>query len=257
MIKIKKNRGSTTVMLIAFIVSTLLTSILGARQVERLTTTPTWVAGGNMSVGQVITAGMLKQERVSSDSNAVVDPRQLVGKILRNAKAKDEPFYQGDLSKSQKTWLADLVPEGRVLYTLTPKDGAIPHTQLRNGDRIDVLVKGRYGVRTVARDVLLMGALNNRNASAATQKGRSSITALAKSPTKANQAGATALVIAVAPQDVYPLASIGERESVSLVLHGQTEVSRGDLLEIDPAVTSRRQVEVFDGLSRRQVTVRN
>jgi hypothetical protein len=259
MFTFKRSKGGMSAMIGAFVVSTLLTSVLGLRQVERFTTTTSWVAKGDIAVGQVINAAMLTQDRVSDDliSSIVTEPRSLLGKTLRASKKKGEPFYPADLGQPDKTWLADIVPEGRVLYTLTPREGGIPHSHLRNGDYIDVLVKTRRGVRTLARDVLLMGALNDKAANVPEARGRSLITALAAAPApKDDGRNGTPLLIAVYPQDIYPLASIGDNDAVTLVLHGQTEVALGEKLDIDPVTVARRQVEVYNGLARRNVMIK-
>ena len=144
-----------------------------------------------------------------------------------------------------------------MLYTLTPKKTAIPHSQIRYGDRLDILVSGRRGVRTVASDVLLMGALEQRNGGQATAKGRGMLTALAAQP--GNKAGADEgipLVLAVSPDDIYPLAGIGSNETVTIVLHGEQEIAKGELLKIKPAAT-HRQVELVTGLERSKAVVRN
>ena len=166
-------------------------------------------------------------------------------------------YCNNDLTTAPKSWLAAKVPEGRVLYTLTPKNTAIPHSQIRYGDRLDILARGRRGVRTVASNVLLMGALSQNNGANAPAKGRGLLTALASQPggSKGDDGG-TPLVLAVLPNDVYPLAGIGSNEEVTIVLHGEAELVKGELLKIAPSAT-HRQIEIVSGLKRSQKVVRN
>ncbi|MBS7725357.1 hypothetical protein I0E51_13165 [Pseudomonas lalucatii] len=70
----------------------------------------------------------------------------------------------------------------------------------------------------MARDARLIGALAQRTPSADAPTGLGSL-ALPPQARDKPVAG-TPLVIAIAPEEVYPLASIGPREKVTIVLHG-------------------------------------
>ncbi|MFT4919277.1 MAG: hypothetical protein ACI8RU_001896, partial [Zhongshania aliphaticivorans] len=63
------------------------------------------------------------------------------------------------------------------------------------------------------------------------------------------------LVVAVYPDDVYPLASIGSNDKVSLVLHGSRDLADGQPLRVR-AVPTHRSIEVVSGLSRSRVNIR-
>ncbi len=255
--KHKRMSGSASALVAVFVITGILVLVLGARQVYRLTTTNTWVASSDLEAGHVITPESIKRAR-SGDDGGIDDPRALLGKQLQVDKEKGDVFRSADLTTAPKSWLAAKVPEGRVLYTLAPKKTAIPHNQIRYGDRLDILVRGSRGVRTVARDVLLMGALNENNRAAAAPKGRGMLTALAAQGSKKSgeENQGPPLVLAVLPDHIYPLAGIGPNEEVTIVLHGETEVTEGKLLNISPAPT-HRQVEVVSGLERSQAVVRN
>ncbi len=89
----------------------------------------------------------------------VEDARALVRALLKVDKGRGQAFHPADLATPGKSSWAQTVPDGRALYTLTPRDPTIPFTQLRLGDRLDVLARGPTQVRMVARDVILSGAL--------------------------------------------------------------------------------------------------
>ena len=240
-------------MVAVFVICGILVLVLGSRQIYRLSTSPAWVASSDLEAGQVIGPENLKRAR-SGDDGGIEDPRALLGKLLQVDKEKGEVFRPTELSTPPKGWLAAKVPEGRVLYTLTPKSSAIPHNQIRYGDRIDVLVRGAGGVRMVARNALLMGALSPKGQRAAQAKGRGLLTALAAPAGKSSKSDdRIPLILAVAPNDVYPLASVGSGEEVTLVLHGEKEVKEGELLAINSTL---RQIEVVNGLERSRTSIR-
>lgn len=253
----KRTKGGATILIMTVVISGALTSILGVRQMQRVSTEPQWVASVDLKKGEVIKPQQLTEVRGKSDSLIVDTSAQLVGKILVGDKLAGKPFYMTDLQEPPRSWLAQKVPEGRVLYTLVPHNDTIPHTLLRNGDRFDVLVTGRRGVRTVAQDVQLIGALAQEGAKSE-EKGRTLITRLtsrsAESKGSDNNVKAP-LIIAVKPEEVYPLANIAPDDTVSLVLHGETEVREGELLNINPLSASRHQIEVFSGQERKQVFI--
>ncbi|WP_373084961.1 hypothetical protein, partial [Zhongshania sp.] len=222
----------------------------------RMTTEPGWVAGGDIAAGAVIMPNMLKEARVSDGANVMSDPRSLFGKRLKIAKKEGDTFKPGDVVAAQKRkTLAQAIPEGRVLYTLIPNAGGIPHTQLTGGDRLDVLVTGRGGVRTVARDVRLIGVMGG-GAKAQGPGDGGAVGMLKQKPKDKSGSGAgVSLVVAVYPDDVYPLASIGSSDKVSLVLHGSRDLADGKPLTVR-AVPTHRSIEVVSGLSRSRVNVR-
>ncbi len=250
----RKLTGSATGSLILFFASSMLASVLGLRQVDRMTTEPGWVAGGDIAAGAVIMPNMLKEARISDGANVMSDPRSLFGKRLKIAKKEGDTFKPDDVvaAPARKT-LAQAIPEGRVLYTLIPNAGGIPHSQLTGGDRLDVLVTGRGGVRTVARDVRLIGVMGGAKSQAPADGG--AIAMLKQKPKDKSGSTGVALVVAVYPDDVYPLASIGSNDKVSLVLHGSRDTADGKPLTVR-AVPTHRAIEVVSGLSRSRVNVR-
>ncbi|EIF43855.1 hypothetical protein DOK_06372 [gamma proteobacterium BDW918] len=252
----RKLTGSATASLVLFFASSMLASVLGLRQVDRMTTEPGWVAGGDIAAGAVIMPNMLKEARISDGANVMSDPRSLFGKRLKIAKKEGDTFKPEDIAPApaRKT-LAQAIPEGRVLYTLIPNAGGIPHSQLTGGDRLDVLVTGRGGVRTVARDVRLIGVMDGSAKSQAAADGGPISMLKQKPKNKSGSRTGVSLVVAVYPDDVYPLASIGSNDKVSLVLHGSRDLADGQPLRVR-AVPTHRSVEVVSGLSRSKVHIR-
>lgn len=255
--KIKRTKGITSVTLAVFIAAGIMVTVLGVRQINRMTTNEAWVTATPLKVGQVVTKDVLKRGRISKDETGIADPRSVLGRPLVVAKAKGEPIRESDLGTPSRSWLAQKVPAGRVLYTLTPKATSLPHSQLRNGDRLDVLAKGPAGVRTVAMDVLLVGALVPRSNGHAQASGRGLITSLASLPGQKSTPinSGVPLVLAVEPEFVYPLAAIGTKEEVSLVLHGQQEAVDGKSLDIRPE-PKLRHVQVINGVDSSNAVVR-
>lgn len=246
----RKLTGSTTAAISMFLISGVLASVLGARQFERFTTHEVIGVNGNWPTGTQIDGAMLRKVRVNNEVSGIKDPRLVLGKQLDRPKRDGEIIRPAELKRPIKSWLAQQVPEGKVLYTLSPKLGSIPHNQLRNGDSFDVIATGRRGVRTIARDVRLVGVLSGKTAAAAT----AAISGFGAGSSAPRQRGDSSLVVAVAPEYIYPLASIGQNDNVSIVLHGAYDEQADNRPTIDPRPT-QRQVEVVSGLSRKMVSV--
>ena len=244
--------GRASALVAIFIIATLLVLVLATRQVYRLSTSPVWLASNDLEIGHIISPQSLVRGR-SGEEGGVENPRALLGKQLEVAKKKGELIRAFDLTTAPKSWLAAKVPEGRVLYTLTPKQTTIPHSQIRFGDRLDIVVKGSQGVRTVATNTLLMGAVTSGNGNGGRAAPGGLMASLAPPSDDSKGHGGTPLVFAVLPTDVYSLAGIGSNEVVTLVLHGEAEAATGERLNI----ASHRQVEVVSGLERSRKVVRN
>ncbi|WP_298189901.1 hypothetical protein [uncultured Pseudomonas sp.] len=249
----RKYSGSTTAAMATFLVSGVLVSVLGVRQVERHTTHEVWGINGNWPVGTLIRPEILRKVRIDNDELGVSNQRLLLGKQLAQSKKDGQPIQPAELRTPVKTWLAQQIPDNKVLYTFAPNKGSIPFSQLRNGDRFDVLVTGKGGVRTVARDATLIGALAKPSAKPTAAAG---LSGLALPPLARDQAAErTSLVIAIDPEEVYPLAHVGRNERVSIVLHSSILDIDGERHSIEPEPT-HRQVELLSGLKRSTVTIK-
>lgn len=258
----RKTKGSVTASIALFVTSGMLASFLGLRQYERATTVQTWVSNIPLEAGQVITGNLLERVRLDEDEAGIMNTDQLLGKRLRVSKAAGEAFRPGELEvqqrKIQKDSLSKHVPTGRVLFSLAlSKASELPLSQLNAGDRLDVLVRGRRGVRTAATDVRLIGIMKPRRPGAR-ENSREGVAGLLpqQSPRKAGGPKQSTLILAVAPGDVYPLAHIGTTESVRLVLHSAMDVAAGNPVSVTPE-QRKRSVEVVFGLSRSSVLVSN
>jgi len=246
----RKWRGSTIAGFVIFIISGLSASVLGVRQFERHTTHEVIAINSDLNSGTRINQTMLSKVRVDNAVKGIKDPAFMLGKYLSNDKKKGETIQRSDLKKPAQSWLAQQIPQGKVLYTLKPKPGSIPHTQLRNGDYFDVLVSSSRGVRTVARSVLLVGAMSDN-----ANKNNQTKNALSASVNpKKNKQQPLFLVVAVSPGEVYDLARIGAKEAVSLVLHGVKSETIGKRLSMVSKQT-HRQVELISGPNRRMVKI--
>lgn len=256
----RKTKGSATASIILFVTSGLMASVLGLRQYDRATSTQAWVTSLALPAGAVISADTLTRERVPKSTAGIENPRQLIGQQLKVSKAAGETIQAGDIAprvKASSRTLAQHVPEGRVLYSLPlGADTTTPLTQLHAGDRLDVLVRNRQGVRTAATDVRLIGVMRPRRSGSPTvDDGK--ITSLLPQRSARDTAlnGVTTLVLAVHPEHVYPLAHIATSDAVSLVIHSAVDVASGRQVSVTPA-RAERPIEVVEGLQRSTVYVK-
>lgn len=251
----RKLTGSTTVAIALFVTSGMLASLLGARQLDRISTVPSLVLSSDILPGQVITSKLIKQGQVNYDTGlqGVQNPRVLIGKTLAVKKRAGEAIYPEDLARVKKVPLSHAIPEGRVLFSLKQPQTGIPVSQLNKGDRLDIIVRSRNNVRTVATDVQLIGVLKSKSPTVKKSNDEGVMNLL-----KTNQASSSSsasLVMAVKPGDVYPLASISTRDSVSLVLHSALDIANGKQHYLG-RISTHRNVEVISGLARNTVSVK-
>lgn len=256
----RKSRGERLVLAAVIVVSLSLLGVLGQRQYVRATTQEAWVAAKDLPAGYVVTRADLALGRVngSKPEGMVGQIDKIVGRRLAVDKPEGAAFSSADFVPEERPWLAAMVPEGRVIFTMVPDRHLLPYSrQLRGGDRFDILMTARGGqVHPLAFDVILLGMLHDPQGARAEPRGRGLLTALASSsPSDDTSAAAEShlLVLAVKPEHVLPLASAqGAQGRISFVVHGQNEVREGKRLAVVP---SKRSVEIFAGLDRSRVTV--
>lgn len=250
-----KLTGSATGAMLLFAVSGMLASVLGVRQYDKLGTETAWTLGVDMTPGQVITPELLKQQRIDQSDivGTIQNPRQLMGQTLQVGKAAGSAVYAKDLKVAERKSLSYAIPAGRVLYTLDHIQKGLPYEQLGDGDRFDVVVRGRGGVRTVARDVQLIGINRTADAKAVDQGIKDMLMPRDK---KAKSGPSVSLVVAVRPSDVYPLASISAADSVTMIFHSAYDLAQGTQHNIDPKQRFR-QVELVAGVQRSNIRVFN
>lgn len=255
----RKSSGSITASTVLFVASGLMASVLGLRQYDRMSTDIAWVTSAAMSAGQTIEAQSLTRSRVKQGEVGIDNPGAAIGKRLVVDKGAGQPIRKNDLaavSRQQARTLAQFIPEGRVVVSLPlPNQSTIPLTQLSGGDRLDVLVRARGGVRTAATDVRLIGISRPRvtGLNAGTDEKITSLLPQRSRDSK-SASGKTTLVLAVSPADVYPLAHIGATDSIALVLHSARDVAAGNTISVTPR-RAERPVEVVAGLDRSTVFV--
>lgn len=250
-----KFTGSTTVAVMLFVTSGMLASMLGIRQMEKLSQVTAVVVSSDIISGQVITADMLSTRKVheNATTGSIQNPRNLIGKRVSVDKKAGEAIFPKEVKKVKAVSISQSVPEGRVLFTLKQPQGGIPFSQLHQGDRLDILARGKGAVRVVARDVQLIGIIKSSNSSDQ-QKGMMDLLKPGATNVKSGLSGVS-LVMAVRPGDVYPLASLGGQELVSLVLHSAHDVAKGKQ-QLISMVKTHREIEVVSGVTRNTVKVR-
>ena len=252
----RKSTGSTTVAIALFVTSGMLASLLGVRQLDSVSTVPSLVLSSDILPGQVITSKLIKQGQIDDDSGllqGVQNPRALIGRTLSIKKSAGEAIYPEDLTRVKKVPLSHAIPQGRVLFSLNQPQSGIPVSQLHQGDRLDIIVRTRSGVRTVATDVQLIGVLKDKAKKPAGKKGDGVMSLL--NTEQGAVSDKASLVMAVKPDDVYPLASISSRDVVSLVLHSALDTANGEQHYLG-RVSTHRNVEVISGLARNTIKVK-
>ena len=248
----RKLTGSTSIAITLFVTSGMLASVLGVRQIDRMSTVQAIVISQPIAAGQQIKPVNLHKAAIDANDLAgtIQDPKLLIGKVLTVSKRAGDTILPDEVTSAKRISLSQVVPEGKVLFTLKQPQSGIPFSKLNHGDRFDILAKGRGTVRTVARNVQLIGIIRPDPASAAKQTKTSQLT-----NTGSTSGSALSMVMAVDPNDVYPLASIGSNEVVSIVLHSAYDVANGTqpLLGM---VATHRVVAVYAGTTRKTVRIK-
>ncbi len=241
------------------IVAIVLVGILALRQVHRLTAESMWVADAALAPGTRIGPGhlrLVRERKQAVPRDAIAGREAIEGQVLYQPKAAGRPFFPRDFVRPAKpvpTPLSTLVPEGRVLTTLEISQTSVPYPQLRMGDRLEVVAVDDSNARVVASNAFLIGSLSPgvRPAPAA-KKSRLGIEA--SPPVRQKRgAGGLALILALLPEDVLPVAEAqGSEASITVVLHGRHEVEEGELLDLDAG--GPRVVELLVGDRREEVS---
>jgi len=245
-----------------------LVGLLGYRQLDRVLAPRknVLVLTENITPGEQIRPEhiVLSSMRSNQMSEAVlIDPGTAIGRTLARPKRAGEPLYPSDFARAQvapKIPLATIVPDGRVVTTLTLTNLTIPYRELQAGDRVDVLAagKGPAGTRTsvvVVRDAYVLGYLAPP-ATPSTNGGRGRLMGLlGANPSSQNKPSPPGLMLAVLPKDVLPLAEIdGSGARISLALHNRETVKDGSMLTVQ-RIPYPRSIDVISGSNRESVKV--
>lgn len=238
----------------------LLVAILGFRQVQRWLTPQqeVWVAAADLPAGATLGGDNLKKLKLDQSAlpkGAVLDARALAGRELARPKQEGQPFTRDDFAGTEReaAAIAEMVPEGRVLTTIRVPKALVPYKNLKNGDRIDVVVTSARGddARVVARDAYVVGTMFNRTPAQPAQA-RTGLAALVPPPQAPRAPATVGLLLALHPEDAMPLSeATGGRDALRVILHGKTEVASGQLLEI-PVETP---IEFIAGSKKTELTV--
>lgn len=229
-------RGQTVVRAVLLVAAVLVIGVLLYRQLSRFTSerVPVWVTAADLKAGQVVTSGLMRRVEMAPPKGAFVDPNAVQGRTLKAAKLAGQPFYPADLEpRPVPPALATTIPAGRLLATVKVASMDMPTDSLRNGDRLDIIQAGPKGTLMVAHDAYMMG---NLRATPAKSEGNRLLGVDLTPPDQTKQTGAAeALVLAVFPEDVFPLATAEASGSkMKIVLHSDIEVKSGILLTPDP-----------------------
>ncbi|MDC9565545.1 MULTISPECIES: hypothetical protein [unclassified Pseudoalteromonas] len=252
--KSKNNKGATTAALTLLITSGMLASALGIRQVNKQDLVTAWVVNKNMSAGQVVSVHDIAQKDVNPSNYtnmalSIQNPRAFIGKQLATNKMGEQPLFETDFMQVKSQNLSEAIPAGRVLYTLKLNTLDIPLSRVHKGDRLDIVAKTNRLVRTVARDVQLIGISKGPGSKA--QKNGVMDSLAQKEP--ATSAGVS-LVLAVLPKDVYSLAAIDTQDKVSIIVHSAYDIEQGRFQNFSQLQTSRT-IQVVKGVKNQAVYV--
>jgi hypothetical protein len=225
---------------------------LAERQYARFSTQEVWGAAHELSIGHTVTAADIQRIKVDNSSAqlSIADPRSIIGRKLATAKTTGDIINQGDLAVPQKLGMTDVVPEGRVAYTLTLDAQLLAYSrELRTGDSFDILATSGGRVTTLATDVILLAALVDQ-AREPTQSAEASLLSAAVSVANpADAGGENLLILAVLPEHVYPLASaLGSDARISLVAYAKNTGDQARV-QVPVPVAPDRRVEVITGPS--------
>lgn len=245
-------------------VGVAIVGLLAYRQVARVARPNPYVviARSALAAGTVVQADDVKQVRRPEKDvprGAFDDTDDVNGKRLVRAKERGDPLGADDfgVATSDRTQaLAQHIPEGRVLTTLTIQNITIPHRGLRQGDRVDVLVAGqtpdnRRAARIVVRDAFIVGYVTPTSPRAPAHRG---LLGIDRALGEGDAPPQTALLLALKPEDVLPIAEIdGAGAHLSLVLHSST--AEGEPLTV-AGQPNPKAIDVIIGANRQRVIVR-
>ncbi len=241
-------------------VAVILVGLLVYRQVDRLSgpKRSVWVAKGNLAQGAVLGRDDFVERSVRESkipAGAVEDLSKVIGRRLARVKPAGAPLVATDFGavNGDSGSIARLVPEGRVLMTLTVGARSLPLSELRRGDRLNLLaVSGRGDSGSVARDAYFVGWIRPQESGG---REKASIFGIDLAPPGRPPSNDTvSLLLALLPEDVARVARAeAARYRINVVLHGRTEVQEGRLLELPSP--RRTQVELISGGKRQNVAL--
>ena len=242
---------------------------LAIRQVQRVfgNTRPVVIAAAALPAGTQLRADHLEVVKARAKQVPATAFRKrgdVEGRTLQNGKRPGQAITDEDFqvrSVPTGTQLSNLIPEGRVLTTLTLRNITVPQQDLRQGDRIDILSSRPDSPSTAARlvvsDAYLVGYLSVNTGRGRNQRGQTLMGVDLQPSLPSKSAGASrGLILALHPDDVLPLAQVdGSSAHISLVLHSRESVDKGEMLTIADPEPPHQTVDVIIGAQREKVVV--
>lgn len=263
-------------------VAVALVGFLIYRQVDRWRgeVVTVWVAASNLEAGTVIAAEGLSPIQVRENQvpdGTILERRSIQGWQLRQRKQQGVAFFNGDLVRPPRDpgpGLAEMVPAGRVLMTLELPGLPVLELaeSLRLGDRFDIFTFGQTqsgpaGPIVVARNVVFLGWIQPRGPEGDGESGEAAAGTGGMFSNFLDAAGDAAgggggggggpspFLLGVRPEDVNRMVwTQSTRGPLSLVIHGQTEVKSGELLNLPEPRPF--EVELITGARRQKLPIR-
>lgn len=254
MVKNHRGRGQVSIAYLALLAAAvLIVVVLVVRQVWRSTTTEVWVTRDGIRAGEVIDASKLVLANVSKTSvppNAIGDAPALIGKTAQKNVEKGAPVTAADIAeKAPFTFLSDAPPEGKVVITVRATGLAAPASQLRYGDRLELVAVGRAGPRVVGHDMFLLGVMSPL----ARTENRGGISAMVNATLNRRPTPVAQFLVAVDPGDVMSISkALAEGAALTYVVHGRQEIASGRRVDI-ASHEGTGEIELIVGASRRAV----
>jgi pilus assembly protein CpaB len=173
------------------------------------------VAAGDLPRGAMLDPSMLRSVSYPETyvpPNAVLDARDVTGRVLLAPLAENEPLTEARLAPEGAGPVASLVPEGLRAVTV---DASFPANSIRPGDRVDVLATfggGRPYTETTVTGAEVLVVSTQSDTSPVSIGGTN------------DSASASALILLVSPDDAERLAYAGSFADLSIAVAGPEEV---------------------------------
>ena len=223
-----------------------------------------WVATSDLASGTMISGEHIKAKKTREKSmpqGALTDSQAILGRQIDREKLKGDTFQAGDFTirRASAKPITDLVPDGRVMMTVSLGTRAAPVTSLVQGDRMDILVAGGAG-KIVARDAYMIGTIGTKRNGQGTRNNNKIFGIDLTPPTLTRvDSGALAVLLGINPEDVFPLARAqASGAKLSIILHGRAELADASKkVEIEnPQLSRPAAVDLIAGNRRQQVIVK-
>jgi Flp pilus assembly protein CpaB len=238
--KFGNDKGLTMPQVLLLALTCLVILFLGWRQFDRYYGSRTVVvATAPLQGGQVIAADDVKTQKMPRrevPEDAILKLEEVVGQTIRNTVEEGGVLAISDfLVETLPVEFANMIPEGRVLYTLNLTSLTIPLSGLRMGDSLDVVIQGSSSederltiANIIAQDVLLIGYTESPNSAVSSGADSGPLGLDLAQPPVEDEEKTTRVMLAVQPEDVVPLAEVDRSDGLALVLHRRQEQDEGE-----------------------------